>query len=329
MSPARFDWCSPPPIADKAAEIVAIMAETRSGSAVELVPTARLRSGKSTRPGTPWRPTPASRRVAVSEATGLRRHRRRHGARGRSPGWGAWCLLGPLRGGARHLRRQRGQAHRRAGRPGETPRARARARFVTVAMAVFPGGREVTAEGVTEGTIARWPRGAEGFGYDPVFVPDDGDGRTFAQMSAPEKHALSHRGRAFRALAAKLIRSLTGRHTGRSRGRMFNVPHDKAFGIIAQASRTSYRHPRGGGSGVGGKCGRDLLRADGQHRVGLLGPAIASAPVDRHGGGLDVEPRARLKGRVARILQAGRPHRGRRSRRRAGACEPSTSTGEP
>jgi XTP/dITP diphosphohydrolase len=45
------------------------------------------------------------------------------------------------------------------------------------------------------------PRGTSGFGYDPVFVPDGGDGRTFAQMSAEEKHACSHRGRALRTLA--------------------------------------------------------------------------------------------------------------------------------
>ena len=45
---------------------------------------------------------------------------------------------------------------------------------------------------------------AGGFGYDPVFVPDEGDGRTFAEMAAAEKHAISHRGRALRALAAAL-----------------------------------------------------------------------------------------------------------------------------
>jgi XTP/dITP diphosphohydrolase len=56
-----------------------------------------------------------------------------------------------------------------------------------------------------EGEIARSPRGRSGFGYDPVFVPLEGDGRTFAEMSAAEKHALSHRGRAFRALAEALL----------------------------------------------------------------------------------------------------------------------------
>jgi XTP/dITP diphosphohydrolase len=79
-----------------------------------------------------------------------------------------------------------------------------RARFRTVAVVCFPGGREVVAHGVVEGTIAPEPKGNGGFGYDPVFVPDGADGRTFAEMAAHEKHALSHRGRAFRALAVGL-----------------------------------------------------------------------------------------------------------------------------
>ena len=79
-----------------------------------------------------------------------------------------------------------------------------RARFRTVAMVVWPDGRELAAEGVCEGTIAPEERGERGFGYDSVFVPDDGDGRTFAEMDADEKHAMSHRGRAFRALLAAL-----------------------------------------------------------------------------------------------------------------------------
>jgi XTP/dITP diphosphohydrolase len=79
-----------------------------------------------------------------------------------------------------------------------------RARFKSVAFVAFPDGSEVWAEGVMEGTIAAAPRGANGFGYDPVFEPDAGDGRTFAEMSAAEKDAMSHRGRAFRALARLL-----------------------------------------------------------------------------------------------------------------------------
>ena len=79
-----------------------------------------------------------------------------------------------------------------------------RARFRTVVVARFPGGREVVAAGAVEGSIAAEARGTGGFGYDPVFVPDGGDGRTFAEMTATEKHARSHRGRAFRAFAVGL-----------------------------------------------------------------------------------------------------------------------------
>jgi XTP/dITP diphosphohydrolase len=82
-----------------------------------------------------------------------------------------------------------------------------RARFRTVALAAWPDGREVVAEGTVEGDIAPEPRGRGGFGYDPVFVPSEGDGRTFAEMSAAQKHRVSHRGRAFRALAAQLERT--------------------------------------------------------------------------------------------------------------------------
>ena len=84
------------------------------------------------------------------------------------------------------------------------PADRRTARFRTVALVRWPDGRETTAEGVVEGIIATEQRGADGFGYDPLFVPDDGDGRTFAAMTADEKHAISHRGRAFRRLAELL-----------------------------------------------------------------------------------------------------------------------------
>jgi XTP/dITP diphosphohydrolase len=79
------------------------------------------------------------------------------------------------------------------------------ARFRTVAVALFPHGGEIVAEGWVEGRIAEAPAGTHGFGYDPVFVPDGGDGRTFAQMGAEQKAALSHRGRALRALTAQLL----------------------------------------------------------------------------------------------------------------------------
>jgi len=82
---------------------------------------------------------------------------------------------------------------------------RRRARFRTVAMACFPDRPDVVAHGVVEGVIAPGRRGSGGFGYDPVFIPDGGDGRTYAEMTLAEKSRLSHRGKAFRALATGLV----------------------------------------------------------------------------------------------------------------------------
>ncbi len=77
------------------------------------------------------------------------------------------------------------------------------ARFRTVCVALWPEGREAVAEGVLEGTIVAEARGTNGFGYDPVFVPA-GETRTLAEMNDSEKNAISHRGRAARALAGAL-----------------------------------------------------------------------------------------------------------------------------
>lgn len=78
-----------------------------------------------------------------------------------------------------------------------------RARFRTVMALVREDGSELTVSGKVEGSIIEEPRGADGFGYDPVFVPE-GDNRTFAEMSAEEKNAVSHRRRATEALLAVL-----------------------------------------------------------------------------------------------------------------------------
>jgi len=79
---------------------------------------------------------------------------------------------------------------------GETDR---RARFRTV-ICLIEGDTEHFFEGTVNGTIASEPRGSEGFGYDPVFIPEGGD-RTFAQMTTSEKNTLSHRARAVEKLA--------------------------------------------------------------------------------------------------------------------------------
>lgn len=77
------------------------------------------------------------------------------------------------------------------------------ARFVSSVAMVFPDGKTVCAEGFCEGEITRSPAGENGFGYDPVFYIAS-MGKTVAQMSADEKNAISHRGKALRLLAEKL-----------------------------------------------------------------------------------------------------------------------------
>lgn len=89
-------------------------------------------------------------------------------------------------------------------RVGATTPGQRTARFRTVALVRWPDGRELAVVGAVEGHISTEARGESGFGYDPVFVPDGSGGRTFAEMSAADKHAISHRGRAFRSLADAL-----------------------------------------------------------------------------------------------------------------------------
>ena len=202
-APLRLVLASANP--DKVAEIVAVLS---AATDVELVPrppdvpevvedadtlvgNARLKAARwSRRPGWPrWPTTPgwrwtrwAARPACTPPATPARTR----------PMPTTWPSCG-----ARSLRCP-------------TTAAARRARFKTVALAAFPDGSEVWAEGVMEGTIATAPRGEHGFGYDPVFVPAGGDGRTFAEMAPAEKDAVSHRGRAFRALAALLAERAGG-----------------------------------------------------------------------------------------------------------------------
>ncbi len=75
------------------------------------------------------------------------------------------------------------------------------ARFRTVVTLILADGQPRFFEGVCEGRIAREKRGTGGFGYDPVFLPDAYPGRTLAEVSEEEKNAVSHRGRALRAMA--------------------------------------------------------------------------------------------------------------------------------
>lgn len=181
---------------DKAAEIVAILAGAGVGSVPRpagvpevdetgetLLDNARLKAVALAE---------ATGRPAVADDTGLAVD-----ALGGAPGVYSARFAGPDATYADNVARLLAEL---AGVEDE----RRRARFETVALARFPDGTEVYAVGAVEGRIATEARGTAGFGYDPLFVPDEGDGRTFAEMTPAEKHALSHRGRAFRALAAEL-----------------------------------------------------------------------------------------------------------------------------
>ena len=90
----------------------------------------------------------------------------------------------------------------------DVPAEKRTARFRTVCVVAWPDGQELSADGSLAGAIAEAPRGTNGFGYDPVFVPK-GETRTYAELTDAEKNAISHRARAARALGA-LLRRIEG-----------------------------------------------------------------------------------------------------------------------
>ncbi|WP_433506429.1 RdgB/HAM1 family non-canonical purine NTP pyrophosphatase [Pseudonocardia halophobica] len=89
------------------------------------------------------------------------------------------------------------------GQLADVPDERRGAAFVCAAALVVPDGPEEVVHGEWRGRLVRAPRGSNGFGYDPIFVPE-GEERTAAELSPDEKDAASHRGRAFRALLPHL-----------------------------------------------------------------------------------------------------------------------------
>ncbi|MFY9891431.1 MAG: RdgB/HAM1 family non-canonical purine NTP pyrophosphatase [Streptosporangiaceae bacterium] len=94
------------------------------------------------------------------------------------------------------------------GQLADIPDERRGARFVCVAALALPGGREHVSEGVVTGSLIREPRGHNGFGYDPIFLPDSAD-ITTAEMDPADKDRISHRGKALRGLAP-VIAALLG-----------------------------------------------------------------------------------------------------------------------
>jgi XTP/dITP diphosphohydrolase len=132
--------------------------------------------------------------AAVADDTGLEVD-----ALGGAPGIHSARYAGPDATYADNVRKLLAELASRSDAGGER-----RARFTTVALVLFPDGAELWRKGSVEGSIAQRPMGDGGFGYDPIFLADGAGGRTFAQLSTAEKDELSHRGRAFRALAVAL-----------------------------------------------------------------------------------------------------------------------------
>ncbi|WP_433122106.1 RdgB/HAM1 family non-canonical purine NTP pyrophosphatase [Arthrobacter koreensis] len=87
------------------------------------------------------------------------------------------------------------------------------AAFICAAALAVPGGEDVVERGELRGTLLSEPRGAGGFGYDPVLQPE-GETRSCAELSRAEKNAISHRGQAFRALLPAIIRVLAAPPAG-------------------------------------------------------------------------------------------------------------------
>ena len=90
----------------------------------------------------------------------------------------------------------------------DVPEQHRGAAFVCAAALVLPGGKEHLVDGRMTGRLLRAPRGAGGFGYDPVFLAE-GQQKTNAELTPEEKNAISHRGKAFRALAKVIAKELT------------------------------------------------------------------------------------------------------------------------
>lgn len=86
----------------------------------------------------------------------------------------------------------------------DVPMERRTARFVSAVCCVFPDGRRITVRGECEGKIAFDLKGNGGFGYDPLFLPEEYEGKTMAQLTPEEKDTISHRGKALRLLSKKL-----------------------------------------------------------------------------------------------------------------------------
>lgn len=127
----------------------------------------------------------------------------------------------------------------------DVPPRRRSARFVCVMALVGPGGRELVCRGVCQGRIATAARGENGFGYDPIFLPRRYR-RTMAELSAEEKNAISHRGRALRALARRLPKFFVSFSSPKAAAHRRRKRQPLAATVAAQKTEKVASHDRGG-----------------------------------------------------------------------------------
>ena len=190
-------------------------------------------------------------------------------------GGGAGHLLGSLRRRGRQRRGQPRQAAARSRRRRRQPPRRLRLRARVDRRAA---GAEHVFEARCEGRLLGERRGEGGFGYDPAFVPDDTgpeDERTYSELSAAEKNAISHRGRAARLLAA---------HLGLARGRARRDPHQKRRGGALDRLQRAPDRAQAGGRGDH-RLDRDPDRGDPlADRPGRLGHRLRLGPQSRRAG---------------------------------------------
>ena len=196
----------------KVQELRSILADTVEALGLQIVSAAEIGASEVRETEVTFSGNARLKAVALAEETGMPALADDSGLAvdvlGGSPGVFSARWSGTL-GGERLSRAERDRANLRLllDQVADVPDEHRAAAFVCAAVLALPNGTVESTEGRVEGRLTREPRGSNGFGYDPIFQVD-GDRRTLAEYSEREKNAISHRGRAFRALAPIMRRRL-------------------------------------------------------------------------------------------------------------------------
>lgn len=208
MNPAKIKLVIATGNKDKFSEIAAILNEVLSGASladkVEFVPLSGLNLPQVVEDGKTLEKNAIKKAAAVRDATGLMTLAEDTGLEvdylGGAPGVYSARYAGPGRSYADNNKKLLAELK-------GVPDEKRTARFRCVAAVALPSGAVVTVEGKIEGFIAEKAAGAGGFGYDPIFIVPE-YGRTFAEMTTDEKNAISHRAKAIRTAAQKIVEIL-------------------------------------------------------------------------------------------------------------------------